>query len=87
MSRTIAVSRLSDLFAIPGIHRVAMTALPLVLMTPPLVLGGYMAFVSHGRRPTRELIRRVGGDARPTANGARAAVHALHTLDGPLACR
>jgi pimeloyl-ACP methyl ester carboxylesterase len=70
--------RLADLFAIPGIHRVAMTALPLVLMTPPLVLGGYMAFVSHGRRPTRELIRRVAGDARPTANGARAAIHALH---------
>jgi len=68
---------LADLFAIPGIHRVAMTALPLALMTPPLVLGGYMAFVSHGRRPTRELVLRIGGDAWPTASGVRAAVRTL----------
>lgn len=70
--------RLADLFAIPGIHRLAMTALPLALMTPPLVLGGYMAFVSHGRRPTRELVLRMGGDAWPTSSGVRAAVRALH---------
>lgn len=55
-----------------------MTALPLALMTPPLVLGGYMVFVSHGRRPTREFLRRVPGDAWPTANGVHAAVRALH---------
>lgn len=71
-------SRLADLFAIPGIHSVAMAALPLALMTPPLVLGAYMAFVSHGHRPTRELVLRIGGDAWPTSNGVRAAVRALH---------
>jgi pimeloyl-ACP methyl ester carboxylesterase len=70
--------RLADLFALPGIHRVAMTALPFALMTPPVILGGYMAFVSNGRRPTRELVDRIRGDARPTANGARAAIRALH---------
>lgn len=70
--------RLADLFAIPGIHRVAMTALPLALMTPPLVLGGYMAFVSHGRRPTAELVHRLGGDPWLTATGVRAAVRTLH---------
>jgi pimeloyl-ACP methyl ester carboxylesterase len=70
--------RLADLFAIPGIHRVAMTALPLALMTPPLVLGGYIAFVSHGRRPTRELVRGICGGGWHAANGVSASVRALH---------
>jgi pimeloyl-ACP methyl ester carboxylesterase len=69
---------LADLFVLPVIHRVAMTALPFALMTPPLVLGGYMTFVSHRRRPTRELVSRVRGDAWHTANGVGAAIHALH---------
>jgi pimeloyl-ACP methyl ester carboxylesterase len=69
--------RLADAFALPVINQLAMRALPLALASPPVVAAAYATFVSHGRWPSTDLVKRVRGNAWGASAGARAAVMAM----------
>jgi pimeloyl-ACP methyl ester carboxylesterase len=69
--------RLADAFALPGVNAVAMRALPLALMSPPLVAAAYATLVSRGQLPSPELLGRLRSAAWAVGPGTRAAVLAL----------
>jgi pyruvate dehydrogenase E2 component (dihydrolipoamide acetyltransferase) len=69
--------RLADAFALPGVHQLAMRALPLALATPPVVAAAYMTFVAPRRLPPAELLLRLRSHAWRAGPGVRAAVLAL----------
>jgi pimeloyl-ACP methyl ester carboxylesterase len=68
---------LADAFALPGVHQLAMFALPLALATPPVVAAAYATFVSNRTPPEPELIARLRSHAFRSAPGTRMAIRAL----------
>jgi pimeloyl-ACP methyl ester carboxylesterase len=68
---------LADAFALPGIHQLAMFALPIALVTPPVVAAAYTTFVSNRTPPEPELIARLRSHAFRSATGTRMAIRAL----------
>lgn len=69
--------RLADLCALPGVSALTTHALPLALAATPLIEAAYMTLVTHGQRPSRELLAQVHQSARWVGAGARFAVEAL----------
>ncbi len=68
---------LAEAASIPGLRNVVQVALPLALSSRLVVTASYIAMVSSGMAPEREVVERVTGRGRDLVAGAREGTRAI----------